>query len=197
MSPPPDPIDPIREFLALRAQVAAQEFEGGTAAILATADPAGRPSARTVLVKHVDERGFAFFTNFGSRKARELDANPQAALCFFWPSVHRQVAVEGRATRVSAAESDAYFASRPRGSQLAAWASRQSAALTSREVLESSFRAQEERFREQPVPRPPFWGGYRIAPQRIEFWRGIENRMHERRLYQRGAHDWTQVLLYP
>jgi pyridoxamine 5'-phosphate oxidase len=196
-TPAVPPIDPIREFLTLRAQVGPGEFEDGTAAVLATADASGRPSVRTVLVKHVDERGFAFFTNYGSRKARELDANPRAALCFFWPSAHRQVVVDGRVTRVVEAESDAYFAGRPRGSQLAAWASRQSAPLDTRAELEASFREHETRFRGQPVARPPFWGGYRLAPERIEFWRGIESRMHERRLYQRGAEGWSEALLYP
>jgi pyridoxamine 5'-phosphate oxidase len=190
-------IDPIREFLALRTEVAPREFEDGTAAVLATADATGRPSARTVLVKHVDARGFAFFTNYGSRKARELDANPRAALCFFWPSAQRQVVVDGRVTRVADAEADAYFAGRPRGSQLAAWASRQSAPLAARAELEASYREHEHRFRGQPVARPPFWGGYLLAAERIEFWRGIESRMHERRLYQRGAAGWSEALLYP
>jgi pyridoxamine 5'-phosphate oxidase len=191
------PLDPIREFLDLRALVAAQEFEEGSAAILATADAAGRPAARTVLVRIVDQRGFVFFTNYDSRKGRELDVNPRATLCFFWPSAHRQAVVEGPVTKVSAAESDVYFATRPRGSQLAAWASRQSGPLEARAALEQRYRAEEARFRDQTVTRPPFWGGFRLEPERFELWRGIENRLHERRLFERTAAGWTVRLLYP
>lgn len=194
---PPAPADPIAEFLALQARAAAAEPEGATVAILATADAQARPSARAVLVKAVDPRGFDFFTNHASRKARELEANPRAALCFFWPSVAQQVRVEGTARRLSDAEADAYFATRPRGSQLGAWASRQSAPLDARATLERRYDESERRFAGVAVPRPPFWGGYRLEPERIEFWQGMENRLHDRRLFERAGDGWREGRLYP
>jgi pyridoxamine 5'-phosphate oxidase len=192
-----NPEDPIDRFLALQAAAAKHEPEQATAATLATADLEGRPSARVVLVKSVDPSGFAFYTNRDSRKGRELETNPWAALCFFWPSLIRQIRVEGGVERVEDAASDAYFASRPRGSQIGAWASRQSAALPSREALEERVERVTARFAGQTVPRPPFWGGYRLVPQRIEFWHGRESRLHDRLLYERDGQGWRESRLSP
>jgi pyridoxamine 5'-phosphate oxidase len=189
--------DPIARFLELQATAAPLEPEHATAATLATADLEGRPSARIVLVKSASPGGFVFYTNRESRKGRELDGNPWAALCFFWPSIVRQVRVEGTVERLDDAESDAYFASRERGSQVGAWASRQSTPLPSREALEDRVRHVEARFAGQPVPRPPFWGGYRLNPQRIEFWQGKESRLHDRLLYERDGDGWVTARLAP
>jgi pyridoxamine 5'-phosphate oxidase len=192
-----NPEDPIDRFLALQAAAAPHEPERATAATLATTDLEGRPSARVVLVKSADSRGFAFYTNRDSRKGRELETNPWAALCFFWPSLLRQIRIEGGVERVEDGESDAYFGSRPRGSQIGAWASRQSAALPSREALEERVERVSARFADQPVPRPPFWGGYRLCPQRIEFWHGRESRLHDRLLYERDGDGWRESRLSP
>ena len=166
---------------------------------LATADAAGRPSARIVLLKGIDPRGFVFFTNRESRKARELEERPFAALVLHWPKAAEQIRVEGRVERVSDAESDLYFATRPRGSQIGAWASSQSRPLESREALLNRVREAEARFAGQPVPRPPFWGGYRLVPDRIEIWRGQESRLHDRVVYARDAEGdpWREERLYP
>jgi pyridoxamine 5'-phosphate oxidase len=152
---------------------------------------------RVVLLKGVDPDGLTFFTNYDSRKAAELDANPSCALCFHWPTLGVQVRVEGRAARTDAAESAKYFATRPRESQLGAWASRQSAPLDSREELIARFRDFEARFADRSVPCPENWGGYRVAPDRIEFWRSREFRLHDRLLYVRSGPDWTSRRLYP
>ncbi len=168
-----------------------------TPAALATADGNAAPSVRIVLLRGVDQRGFVFYTNYESRKARELAMNPQASLCFYWPSLDEQIRIEGRVERVPGDESDAYFAGRPRGSQLGAWASSQSEVLDSRETFERRFTEVEERFTGQAVPRPPFWGGYRIVPSRVEFWYGRESRLHDRTLYTRVGNDWKIEKLYP
>jgi pyridoxamine 5'-phosphate oxidase len=167
------------------------------AVTLATATPDGIPSARMVLLKDVDPRGFVFFTNHGSRKARELDANPRAALCFHWAVLQRQVRVSGRVSRVATEESAEYFATRPRGSQIGAWASRQSQSLPSREDLERSVRELGEKYAGQDVPLPPFWGGYRLEPEQIEFWQGRADRLHDRLVFTREGDGWSTRRLYP
>lgn len=187
---------PITEFL--NAVERAQSHQVDTAPVaLATVDATGRPSIRMVLCRAVDHRGFVFHTNYNSRKGRDLEANPHAALCFHWVTLDEQIRVEGSVARLSAEESDAYFNTRPRGSQLGAWASNQSAVLPSRETLEEQFRQTERRFEGGPVPRPAFWGGYRLAPERIEFWYGRPDRLHDRVLYTRSKDGWVIQRLYP
>lgn len=165
---------------------------------LATVDAQGRPSARTVLLKGVDERGFVFFTNYESRKGRELAGNPQAALVFYWADQERQVCVSGQVSKLSPQESEVYFQSRPRGSRLGAWASKQSAPVRDRAALEASWREVEARFPGADIPRPPHWGGYVLAPSAVEFWQGRPNRMHDRLRYTRQADgSWQIERLYP
>ena len=188
--------DPITEFLNAVERARAHQVDTAPV-ILATTDAEGQPSARLVLMRGIDQRGFVFFTNYNSRKGRELDANPRAALCIHWPTLDEQIRVEGSVTRVSAAESDAYFAGRPRGSQLGAWASEQSEVLPSREMLEQRYREIERRFEGRTVDRPAFWGGYRIAPHRIEFWYGRPDRLHDRVRYVRDGGVWRIDRLYP
>ncbi|MGB1049503.1 MAG: pyridoxamine 5'-phosphate oxidase [Rhodothermales bacterium] len=166
---------------------------------VATASPGGRPSARMVLLKHADEEGFVFFTNYGSRKASELEANPYASLLFHWPILQRQVRVEGRVVRVSREESADYYHSRPRGSQIGAWASKQSSELDARETLERRVQEFEGQFGEGDVPLPDHWGGYRIIPDRMEFWQGRPFRLHDRIIFERNHPDaaWETHRLYP
>jgi pyridoxamine 5'-phosphate oxidase len=164
---------------------------------LATASPDGSPSAREVLLKGFGPEGFAFYTNYESRKAAELELNPRAALLFHWATLHRQIRIEGPVTRTTQAESDAYHASRPRGSRIAAWASQQSAEIDSRASLERRFQEKEAEFRGSDVPLPPFWGGFRVIPERIEFWQGRANRMHDRILFRRAEEGWTVARLSP
>ena len=165
---------------------------------LATATKDGKPSARVVLLKQVDDEGFVFYTNYRSSKAKELEENPQAALVFYWTQLDRQVRVEGRVERVSPAESDEYFKTRPRESQIGALASPQSEVVESREVLEKSFRELDELYRDRPVERPAHWGGYRLKPERIEFWQNRTGRLHDRILYELQAEgSWSIKRLAP
>jgi pyridoxamine 5'-phosphate oxidase len=193
---PPEALDTFRSLLREATDAGDPE---PTSMTLATADAAGRPSARTVLLKGVDESGFVFFTNYDSRKGEELAANPQAALLFFWKSLRHQVQVriDGWVEQVSAEESDRYFASRPRMSQMGAWASLQSQTLESRETFEKRLADYEREFAGGDVPRPPHWGGYRVRPRLIEFWYGAEFRLHERHVHELGEHGWTVRMLYP
>ncbi|HYV36370.1 MAG TPA: pyridoxamine 5'-phosphate oxidase [Gemmataceae bacterium] len=191
--------DPFRQFRkwfddAVTAQIVQPE-----AITLATATPNGQPSARMVLLRQCDERGFCFFTNYQSEKARQLTANPRAALVIFWESLHRQVRVEGHIEKTSDAESDEYFDSRPRGSRIGAWASPQSDVLANREELEKRVQEMESRFAGQEhLPRPPFWGGFRVVPAMIEFWQGQDSRLHDRICYRRQADgSWRIERLAP
>ena len=190
----PDPIAQFREWFE---KVVNADLHEPNAMILATATQDGRPSARTVLLKGYDERGFVFYTNYEGRKARELEANPACALLFYWGELERQVRIEGRAGRLSAEESDAYFASRPRGSRLGAWASQQSRPVEDRSVLEERVRALEAEYEGREVLRPSFWGGYRVEPEVVEFWQGRENRLHDRLVYRRTGGGWKMERLQP
>ncbi|KTW02188.1 pyridoxamine 5'-phosphate oxidase [Sphingomonas sanguinis] len=190
--------DPHALFRAWFAEARASEINDSNAMALATVDSTGQPSVRMVLLKGHDERGFVFYTNRESRKAQELGEGSKAALLFHWKSLRRQVRIEGRVSRVDDAESDAYFASRGRDSQLGAWASEQSRPLDARETFEARFEAMRARFEGGVVPRPPHWGGYRVTPQRIEFWLDREHRLHERRVFTRTAEGgWDEGLLFP
>jgi pyridoxamine 5'-phosphate oxidase len=194
---PPDPIGLFREWQALAARSDIREPD---AAALATVDKDGNPSVRMVLVRSADERGFVFYTNLESRKGREIltrgGAAGPAALCFWWPPLERQVRVEGRATPVSDAEADAYWATRARDSQVGAWASKQSSELSRPEELEAKFHDLTASLPDR-VPRPPFWSGFRIEPSSIEFWEGRPHRLHHRVLYARERRGWVTKILSP
>ena len=191
------PTDPHALFEEWLAEARLAEPNDPTAMALATADERGRPSVRMVLMKGHDERGFVFYTNFDSRKGGELAANPNAALLFHWKSLRRQVRIEGPVEPVGGAEADSYFATRSRDSQLGAWASEQSRPLDSRATFEARFDEVRRRFEGGEVPRPPRWGGWRVAPERIEFWVDRAHRLHERRLFTRIGGGWSEGLLYP
>jgi pyridoxamine 5'-phosphate oxidase len=191
---PPDPIALVQRWFDDARAAGVEQHDAMT---LATAAPGGRPAARAVLLKGIDARGFVFFTNYESRKGRELDANPYAALMLLWIPLQRQVRVSGPVERLSADESDAYFATRPRGSQLAAWASQQSRPLADRAELEARWADLETRYAGGDVPRPPHWGGYRLAPDEIEVWQGRANRLHDRFAYVRSGERWTHERLQP
>ena len=189
--------DPFALFDEWLEEARGSEPNDPGAMTVATADDQGRPSARIVLLKDHGPEGFVFYTNQGSRKGEELAANPQAALLFHWKSLRRQVRVEGPVTIVSGEEADAYFARRSRDSQLGAWASNQSWTLPSRAEFEKKYDDMRVKFEGQDVPRPPHWGGFRVVPETIEFWIDRPHRLHERRLFKRGADGWTESLLYP
>ena len=191
-------VDPIARFQQVMTRASAAPPFDPIALSLATSTPDGRPSCRIVLLHEVDERGFVFHTNYGGRKARDLEANPHAALCAYWPWIDQQVRVEGTVARVSASESDRYFAVRPRGSQIGAWASLQSQPLESREALLARVREFEAKFEGGDVPRPDNWGGYRLTPLRIEFWKAGEFRLHDREVFERVGEAWSAAQrLYP
>jgi pyridoxamine 5'-phosphate oxidase len=190
-----DPIEQLRRWLD--AAYAQPDVREANAMTLATSSKEGRLSARVVLLRGLDERGLRFYTSYFSRKAEQIGDNPRVAATFFWPPLHRQVRVEGVATQLSEDESDAYFASRPRGHQLAAWASEQSAALEHRESLGERMAHFDERFEGDDVPRPHSWGGYVIAPDYMEFWQGQPNRLHDRLAYERLHGGWTLRRLQP
>ena len=188
--------DPLRLFATWLEDAVKAALPLPNAMTLATVTPEGAPDARIVLLKGLERGGFAFYTNYTSRKARELEARPAACLVFQWSELERQVRVEGAVEKVSAAESDAYFSSRPLGARLSAWASEQSATVPARGVLEAAMAAARSRFGEAP-PRPPHWGGYRVVPYRLEFWQGRADRLHDRLLYTREAAGWKIERLAP
>ena len=189
--------NPIKRFVELFEQMQKMDVPEPAAVTLATATSDGKPSVRVVLLKSSDESGFVFYTNLDSRKAKELRAKPFAALCFYWEPIHYQVRVEGPVELVSEDEADSYFATRPRGSQIGAWASKQSAVLPKGRTLMFRFLKYQEQFLGKEVPRPSFWSGFRLIPQRIEFWQRQENRLHVRQLYNKENDSWVISSLYP
>lgn len=189
--------DPIVQFAKWLDEAIAAEVTEPTAMCLATATPDAYPSARIVLLKGVDARGFVFYTDMRSRKGHELADNPAAALCFHWAALERQVRITGAVQRVSRAESETYFASRPRGSQIGAWTSVQSSILPSRDTLETALAATETRFGDGDIPLPDHWGGYRVVPEEIEFWQGRASRLHDRVQFRREAGTWVTRRLSP
>ena len=189
-----DPIEKLNETIA-RARDSGDAY--ADAAVLATAGEEGAPSARMLLVKKVDRAGLVFYTNLNSRKAQELKANPRASLCFWWPGLQIQIRAEGTVEPVGHDEADAYFAGRPRGSQIGAWASNQSAELPGRDTLTAAFAEAAERFGDGPVPRPPHWSGFRLVPRVIEVWQGRPDRLHHRLRFARRGDTWEPSLLYP
>jgi pyridoxamine 5'-phosphate oxidase len=188
-----DPLTQLREWLDSAVESGLAE---PNAMVVSTVGPGGTPSSRLVLCKDLDERGLVFFTNYNSRKGRELTAHPAVSLLFPWHALGRQVRIEGVASQVSADESDDYFATRPRGAQLSAWASAQSDVVPSRDVLEQRVHELGERYPDV-VPRPPHWGGYRVTPQRVEFWENRPDRLHDRLLHTRDESGWSVVRLQP
>jgi pyridoxamine 5'-phosphate oxidase len=189
--------DPIRQVARWVEEATAAGILEPTAMTLATVDDGGRPQARTVLLRGIDERGFRFFTNYGSRKSRAIGGNPNVALVLLWKELGRQVKVMGRAERLPRAESEAYFAARPRGHRIAAWASRQSEPAPSRDALDDAFRDAEARFGDGEVPLPEHWGGFLVTPDAIEVWREGRNRMHDRFRYTRTRDGWTLQRIWP
>ncbi len=190
----PDPIEACRRWIEFARAVGVHDPDAMT---LATVDADGVPTARAVLLRGLDARGFVLYTNRASEKGRALDATGRAALHFLWTELRRQIRVEGRVERVGDDESDAYFARRPRASQLGAWASPQSEVLASRAVLDAAFVATTERFAGRPVPRPPHWGGYRVVPHRVELWQGREARLHDRLRYDLADEGWSLTRIAP
>lgn len=191
------PVRPLPLFRRWLAQAVGAGLLEPNAMTLATVDARGRPRARMVLLKLADARGFTFYTNQRSAKARELAGRAEAALVLWWPELHRQVRIEGRVRAVPGSEADAYFATRPRGAQLGAWASPQSRPVPSRAMLDRNLAGARRRFESRPVTRPPHWGGYRLVPRSIEFWQGRPDRMHDRLRYTRAGERWSRVRLAP
>ncbi len=190
--------NPFEQFKTWFDQAVAAQLPEPNAMTIATVTADGKPSARIVLLKDYDERGFVFYTNYKSHKGQQLVENPWGAIAFWWAELERQVRIEGRVEKVSPAESDAYFHSRPKGSQLGAWASNQSQVIESREVLEQQLQKLKEEYDNKQVPRPPHWGGFRVIPSEIEFWQGRPNRLHDRLLYRRGEDgSWKIQRLSP
>ena len=190
--------DPFRQFEKWFQEAEGAKLTEPNAMICSLAAPDGRPSSRTVLLKGLDGRGFVFYSNYESRKGRELAANPRVSLLFPWIALERQVIVEGTAIRISREESAAYFHSRPLASQLAAWASAQSTVLSGRTAIEDAYKAVEKKYAGQEVPLPPHWGGYRVAPETVEFWQGRRSRLHDRLRYRRDAKgEWLVERLSP
>lgn len=185
--------NPVSQFGRWLEQAQKTTIADPTAMILATVNQAGRPSQRTVLLKYFDDDGFVFFTNYGSRKAEEIAENDSASLLFVWLELERQVMINGKASKISTAESARYFMSRPRDSQVAAWVSSQSHRLSSRQVLMQKFAEMKRKFGEGKIPLPSFWGGYRVVPVEIEFWQGRENRLHDRFIYSRQTNGTWQL----
>lgn len=189
--------DPVQQFSKWWEEAMSSEIDEVNAMTLATADVAGKPSARIVLLKGFDENGFVFFTNYNSHKAAEIAANPFVSLVFFWKELERQVRIEGTIQKVAAEDSDAYFNSRPVGSRIGAWASPQSTVIPSREVIEKKVQELEKDFETKAIERPPHWGGYVVAPQLIEFWQGRPSRLHDRIQYTKVENDWKIERLAP
>ena len=194
---PPDPIERFRSVYALAQKIDRSIVPDPSAMALGTVEEGGQPSVRIVLLKAFDERGFVFYTNFEGRKGQELLAHPTAALCLYWAPLDIQVRIEGTVTKVADKEADAYFATRERRSQIGAWASRQSRPLESPTALDERVARYESEFAGRDVPRPDFWSGFRVSPERIEFWKGKPNRLHERHLYTRQGNSWRVETLYP
>ena len=189
--------DPIKQFSLWMDEAISSNLIDPNAMILSTANKNGIPSARTVLLKGFDEKGFVFFTNYESAKAKDLAENSFASLLFLWLELERQVRITGKAEKVSREESEKYFISRPRDSQLGAWASKQSTVIPNRKILESKFEGMREKFEGKEVPPPSFWGGYKVIPQRVEFWQGRENRLHDRICYSITEGEWKIERLSP
>ncbi len=189
--------DPITQFRQWFDEAAQSEQPDAEAMTLSTATSDGRVTGRIVLLKGCDERGFVFFTNYESRKSREMMSNPHVALTFYWHALHRQVRIEGVIEKATPEESEEYFQTRPRGSQIGAWASPQSEEITNRASLEQRVNETEARFKDQPITCPPFWGGFRVIPDRIEFWQGRDSRLHDRILYTLRDNEWRISRLAP
>lgn len=194
---PPDPIERFRSVYALAEKIDRTILPDPTAMALGTVEEGGQPSVRIVLLKAFDERGFVFYTNYEGRKGRHLLAQPKAALCFYWAAIDIQVRVEGKVTKVSEQEADEYFATRARLSQIGAWASKQSEPVESPSALNERVDKYEREFEGRVVPRPTFWSGFRVVPERIEFWKARPNRLHERHLYTRAGNGWKTETIYP
>jgi pyridoxamine 5'-phosphate oxidase len=194
---PADPIERFRQAYALAEKIDRAIIREPNAMALGTVEEGGQPAVRIVLLKAFDERGFVFYTNYEGRKGRHLLAHPKAALCFYWSPIDIQVRVEGTVTKVSDEEADTYFASRNRMSQIGAWASRQSEPLETPSALDERVAKYEREFAGRDVPRPDYWSGFRVAPERIEFWKGRPNRLHERHLYTKQGKGWKIETLYP